>query len=543
VKDNSEHALNGKAKMHPLRIVGGKTDGTDDRPPIQIHPNELHSMAEDAEDHLIKASVPFFVRSGMLVRPVREALFDSRGKQTYTSSLVPVTPPNMREAMSAHIHWERFSKVEKFWLSVDPPKDLVEIMVSRRGNWAWLPISGVISTPTLRPDGSILAKPGYDEKTRLYVAGTVQLPNMPDKPTRRDAEDALDLLEGLIAEFPFADKPSMSVALSGIMTPTVRGSMDVVPAHVVRAHTAGTGKSYLFDIASAIASGTRCPIMTAGRDETETEKRLGAKALAGHPIINIDNVNGDLGGDNLCQLISQPSCDIRVLGTSLMPTIVNRSCIFATGNNIRLVGDMTRRSLICSLDSPFERPEERVFNGDPVGDVLRDRGLYIAACMTIVRAYMAAGSPAQKLKPMNGFEDWSRNVRSALVWLGKADPCETMTIAREEDPQLQQLSQFLSALKEEVGVGASRARTSGQLWELANEKSNFVGLGGNYEAERPLLAESLSSWVRGKSFSGQWFGRWLNSVKGRIIDGHKLSSIRDNHKKTMAWYAESVTKA
>jgi putative DNA primase/helicase len=39
------------------------------------------------------------------------------------------------------------------------------------------------------------------------------------------------------------------------------------------------------------------PVMAAGRTEEETEKRLGAALLAGQPIINIDNVNGELGGD------------------------------------------------------------------------------------------------------------------------------------------------------------------------------------------------------------------------------------------------------
>jgi putative DNA primase/helicase len=440
--------------------------------------------------------------------------------------------------MSETICWEKFSKVEKLWLAADPPKDLVEIMMDRRGHWAWLPIAGVISTPTLRPDGSILNRAGYDKATRLYVAGTVELPAMPEKPTKQDAEDALDLLEGLVAEFPFADKPSESVALSAIITVTVRGSMAVVPAHIARAHTAGTGKSYLFDIASAVANGTCCAIMTAGRDETETEKRLGAKALAGHPIINIDNVNGDLGGDNLCQLISQPSCDIRVLGTSNMPTIVNRSCIFATGNNIRLVGDMTRRSIICSLDSPLERPEEREFEGDPVGDVLRDRGPYIAACMTIVRAYIAAGRPKQALKPMNGFQDWSNNVRAALVWLGKADPCETMTLAREEDPQLQQLSQFLSALREDIGVGEQHAKTSGQLWKDASETS----FSDHTRPIRPALSEAMSHWTSGRKFNGVGFGRWLPAVKGRIVEGHRLSCIKDTHKKTMAWFVEAVDR-
>jgi putative DNA primase/helicase len=85
------------------------------------------------------------------------------------------------------------------------------------------------------------------------------------------------LLEGLLKEFPFADKASLSVALSCLITPVVRAAFPVAPMHVACAPTAGTGKSFLFDIAAAIAIGHRCPVMAAGRNEEETEKRLGPR--------------------------------------------------------------------------------------------------------------------------------------------------------------------------------------------------------------------------------------------------------------------------
>ena len=61
--------------------------------------------------------------------------------------------------------------------------------------------------------------------------------------------------------------------------------------------------------------------MAAGRNEEETEKRLGAALLAGQPIINIDNVNGDLGGDALCQIVERPVVEIRILGKSELARI------------------------------------------------------------------------------------------------------------------------------------------------------------------------------------------------------------------------------
>jgi putative DNA primase/helicase len=55
----------------------------------------------------------------------------------------------------------------------------------------------------------------------------------------------------------------------------------MVPLTALTAPTAGTGKSYYVDLASAIPTGRICPVATAGKNEEETEhvRRLkGSKA-------------------------------------------------------------------------------------------------------------------------------------------------------------------------------------------------------------------------------------------------------------------------
>jgi hypothetical protein len=58
------------------------------------------------------------------------------------------------------------------------------------------------------------------------------------------------------------------------------------------------------------------PVISTGKDEIEMEKRLGAALMTGQPLISIDNISGELGGDALCQIIERPVVDIRVLGVS-----------------------------------------------------------------------------------------------------------------------------------------------------------------------------------------------------------------------------------
>ena len=79
------------------------------------------------------------------------------------------------------------------------------------------------------------------------------------------------------------------------MTPVLRGAMGAaVPLHVVRSPHAGSGKSYLDDLASVIATGELCPVIGATQKEEELEKKLHTAAMSGQTIISLDNVNGAL---------------------------------------------------------------------------------------------------------------------------------------------------------------------------------------------------------------------------------------------------------
>ena len=174
------------------------------------------------------------------------------------------------------------------------------------GEWPFPSLAGVIGCPTLRPDGSLLSAEGYDRATGLVLRSAVAMPPLSDAPTRGEAEAAAALLVELLMEFPFADLASQSVALSMLLTPVLRGAMTAVPMHLVTAPQAGTGKSYLADVASMIATGERIAAVAVAPNPEETEKRLVGSALAGHPVIGLDNCRETLAGDFLCQVTERP---------------------------------------------------------------------------------------------------------------------------------------------------------------------------------------------------------------------------------------------
>ena len=495
---------------------------------ITIRAGELPRMATEGEQALIDAGSPIYSRGGSLVRPIVEDVEAAKGRKTKVARLCPVSVTTMCDHLARVSTWVKFNARKRSDVVADVPSDVSATILARDGEWKLPKLAGVITTPTLRPDGTILSEAGYDPATQLLLMGPPKLPPIPERPDKAQALAALMLLDGLLSEFPFVDEASRSVALSALITPVVRGAMSVAPLHAISAPVPGSGKSYIIDLASVISTGDRAPVIAAGRSEEETEKRLVSALLGAQPIVSIDNVNGELGGDMLCQMIERPLVDVRILGQSKLIRIASRASCFATGNNIRLVGDMTRRVLLCSLDPDMERPELRQFAGDPVAKVSADRGRYIAAALTVVRAYVAAGFPGV-LPALASFEDWSRLVRSALVWLGRVDPLETMNRARDDDPITSTLTALFGHWYQAAdGIG----RTVGQLKELAFEKGPFgEGL------IRPDFAETLLSIAESRpgEINSRKLGVYLSRYQDRIVGGLKLTASEEGHAKQKLW--------
>jgi putative DNA primase/helicase len=491
--------------------------------------------ATAGEEALLAAGLPIYQRGQILVQPVTTEVPASRGRMTQMAGLAKLNVHNIVDKLCQTAKWERFDARAGRWVRANPSPQVANIILSRHGQWLVPTVAGVITTPTLRNDGTILSDPGYDAKTRLYHVADSNLILSSDvhEPSRAAAEKSLALLSELLSEFPFVNfkengKPdrevAKAVALSALITPVVRGALSVVPAHAFRANTAGSGKSYLADVASAISSGRPCPVISAGPDEAETEKRIAGLLLAGYPLISIDNVNGELGGDLLCQAIERPLIRIRPLGKSDINEIESASTIFCTGNQLRVRGDMVRRTLVCDLDAGVERPELRTFRSDPVAKVLADRSTYVSACLTIVRAYLAAPDHI-RLPPLASFGDWSDLVRSALVWLGCADPVESMEAAREDDPELGELREVIglwetaAALGEGVTAKALAKKAEQQHPSKCGEPMDFAC---------PELRDVLLR-VAGErgAISTRRLGQWLQKREGRIVGGRRIKRQRN----------------
>jgi putative DNA primase/helicase len=422
---------------------------------IQLVEGDYHLAADEAEEALLRTEWNnVYQRGGLLVRPVLEQLAAADNRATTAWRLAPVRQPFLLEMLERVVTFMIYDRRSRAWVPRNCPDRIGEMLLAREGLWKASVILGVVHTPQFRLDGSLTMVPGYDPGTRLLFKPDGEIfPPIPERPTREQALAALKLIEDQIATFPFKTDIDRAVTLSLFLTALCRRALDYAPLHGLSSPAAGTGKSMLVDLTSILLCGQDAPVISTETSKEEFEKRLGASLLASDAVISFDNCIAPLNSSLLCQALTQQRLRIRILGLSQQMNTPTSVLFTATGNNLILEGDLTRRALRCKLDAEVERPELRSFNVNPKEVFRRRRGELVAAGLTVLRAGRVA-----ELKPIStplgGYEMWSNWVRNPLQWLDRADPCGSMEQLYKGDPARQAHEAVVFTWRDYIGIGS-----------------------------------------------------------------------------------------
>jgi hypothetical protein len=497
--------------------TGGEAAANAPWPQIFVHTGELPHVVNQAEDALLALGREIYQRGGLMVRPVLCPVKAADDRDSEAWRLIQVTRPHLVETLTRAAQFLRWDARAKKYVPTDAPEKIAETYLARQGSWKLPVLAGIVNTPFLRADGSLCDQPGYDAASGLlFKPDGETFPQIPANPGKSEAAEALKLLEQQqIESFPFVAAADRAVALSAMLTILDRRSMATAPLHAFTAPVAGSGKSLLVDMVAVLATGRLMPVIAQGRDEAELEKRLGAALLAGDVAISIDNCEHVLQSALLCQALTQQQLNIRILGLSRNVETPVNAALFCTGNNLVIAGDLTRRVVLCSLDAGCERPELRTFEIDPVKTMQRKRGILIAAALTVLRAWQLA-RPTEKLSlaPFGSFADWSRRVREALVWLDHADPCDTISKIRSNDPRQEALTAVLAQWCKNLGT-----QQSFTVQEIIGRAVNVA----NFHAALLNVAAGRSGHV-----SNERLGRWLKRVQGKIANNLAIIEAGNN---------------
>lgn len=388
----------------------------------------------DADLHVV-------IEQTMAVAATHEKLYQKSGKLVCVESedngrvkLITVSASRMQEMLSECSRWLKPSKKDKDYTQVDPPEKLAEAMVNR-GSWEHIrPLRSVTAFPILSPRGALYAQKGYASEVKAFYAGNCAV-DVPQAPTRDDAEQAINILFDIVCDFPFADAAHRSAWLAALLSVLSRFAHDGnIPLVVIQANTARAGKTKLVEIISHIVNGKAANATTQPKNEEEERKRITSTLLGGPSLVLIDNVVATFGGQNINALITSRDYGDRNLGKLELLELENTATWFVTANNVMLAPDTAQRSLHIRLQSDHEKPQDRDGFKYPslIETVKERRAELLGAALTILKAYIVAGKPDMALKPWGSFEEWSRLVRGAIVWCGLPDPALTRVELEDE---------------------------------------------------------------------------------------------------------------
>lgn len=495
---------------------------------------KIADMADVVESTILRSpkSLFLFQQAGRILELAR----DGHGASAGAPADAPVVTRDVGvsrlvDISSRIIEWVKLKSSDEgdTYSAARPDKEALGSLLSR-ATWKFRYLRGLSPCPCLRPDGTILSTPGYDDETGLVMTDNkTKYPKFTSKPSRDDARAALQVLEDLFVDFPFLKPSDRAAAIAGILTLVARHAIaGPVPLFLVRSPTPGTGKSLLVDVISMIATGTIADRYILAADAEEERKTLFAIALESAALALFDNLARPLGSPALDATLTSQRVAGRIMATNRNAHVAFTTTLFATGNNLQVKGDLARRVLVIDLDAEVERPEEQRTKPFRHANILEytklNRAKLIASALTLLRAHHCAGQP-QPHTSIGGFEAWDKHVRQPIAWVSDVDAAEGRVRVREEsNPELDVLRELLvawnDALGNEVGYTihqviseVSRANSPGALFlrqeKLDRLREAIAALDPRSDPDRP---------------DARKLGYALRKYKGRIVDNLKIDS-------------------
>jgi hypothetical protein len=532
----------------PAVRTDAPVEGADTEPPLPevltpgAHHTDCDQYLEIGNDDFAReiiAAIPegqLYIRGGQLGEVVGEP-----GAQTFQAS----SENRTRVIVDRHVRltaWKtargKNAHPEKFYQNAS--RDHAGIVLAGAGLDGIGPaeLKGIISAPTMRPDGSILERPGYDVATGLLYDPAVDFPPVPDRPTFESAKAALCELVEPFLEFCFVKQDvGLAVCAAAVLSLVARNAIDgCVPMFPARSTTPGSGKDLLAVALCRIGTG-REPRRTSdykGKNaDMEWKKVLLAYAMEGHPAILIGNVEGSLGSASLADALTKRTISERLLGFTRTVEAPLNMVWFASGNGLTFRGDLGRRVVPLDLEPAVEHPEDRTgpqpgrtwAHPDLIAYVTADRPRLVVSALTVLRAFHLAGRPAHG-KPLKGsFEAWDRLIRAAVIWAGGVDPldaCEEVKADGDAD---------LDALR------GALARWN----EAFPEPKTAAGAVDYAKRSDAELHNALAALVKCDTtkLDGKALGYALKHYKGRVANGMKfVKAERDLQSNVLQWKVE-----
>jgi hypothetical protein len=432
-------------------------------------------------------------------------------------SATPLRPALLASLLAEHVEVVGLAKDDEE--EVSPPASVLSAVLARQ-SWPGLPVlRRIISTPVLRPDGTLLQCPGYDRATGFYLAANTLLDPIPDRPRAAAVAASREfLLERFLRDFPWRSPADCANYLALLVSPIIRPyTRSLSPFGVIEATMPGSGKTILAGCVGLLV-GQRVLTWT----DSDDELRKSITTVLADPVgvVVFDNLIEGAVIDSavLARLVTERTWTDRKLGTNTASTFTNDRLWLATGNNLRTGGDMASRTIWVRLDPDCPRPEARTGFSIPNLDswILQpaNQAQVLRHVLTLILDWTANGAPTcTEVPQMRQFTRWAQHLGGFLAHHQVPGFLANSETGRGLDDDAAEWRSFLLRWHT---IHHSRHLTAHELRASAETSTGFTG--DQWAGTFPLTGSGHLPTVKalGRRLTGQ-LGRWRGDVVLRSV--------------------------
>ena len=268
-------------------------------------------------------------------------------------------------------------------------------------------LMGVSNTPLITRNGRVIEDSwNYDADLKLFFCS-----EFPVQPMYRD--EALPILNEVLADFPFVSGRYKSSAISAILTAVCRPVLDICPLYVITSSQYSDGKSVLSGlIAASCGVEASMAALTRGGADEEQEKQLSAILSRGRRVVTLDNHDGEFKSAAITETLTSTNPEFRILGKNETRSVPNKTMFLLNGVNTTPALDLQTRSVFVRLARTSVDPNRKFKHPDVVGYALANRAKLVSASISLIK--WAMEQEDGEWKPNHRFKVWDYMVRRTI---------------------------------------------------------------------------------------------------------------------------------
>ena len=496
-----------------------RTESDSSLPEINTTNRHLRNITQDALNSLIQQneSPRIFVRGGVLVR------IKPYESSTIVSEVLTTHALRGELARAANFVGGENFMGQAIHQPISPPIDVVNDLMALPQWQGISTLKEVIHAPVFTEDGTFNTSVGYQPKSQSYYAPDKRLKIGDTIATDENVQAAKSLIfDELLGEFCFADEASRANALALMLLPFVRPLIEgPTPLHLIDAPTEGSGKGLLADVLTVPFKPDGATLMTEGESDEEWRKRITAVLAEAPSHVMVDNISKRLESGSFAAVLTTKEWSDRLLGGNTIIKFPVTPVWIATGNNVEMSPEITRRTVWIRLRPAEEDPSQRTFKIENLHRwAFEHRSELVTACLTLIQKWADLKMPSGTARK-GSYEDWAIIMSGIMDTIGVDGFLGNYVALGEKANQDNELwREFVSAWHTKYGtelVGVA------ELFLIASTVDDYDEYGKRIKIGQGLLDSLLrSSKEQGRKVK---LGDYLKAQVDRVYGKYRI--VRD----------------